>query len=347
MADTMTLNDPQRASLEAQIFEELQRLDDRTLRELRTWLAAPEGQGPSRPGGLTRRQMLMGALLGTAAVATAGVGGTLLTQGQERVQGVAEGAQAVADLSGEVAAWQDRAQALGSQLQEAGDLVNLYERMESVGLDEVVRGGLNAVAALLDRAAQGAASVREGLTAAQNSINQLDEGLAVIDNGLARAEEAVTTLSNLMQALEDRLVEAGQPVRPLTDALGGFFTDLIGRIPFGVGERILGTIERIQAVLGAIPESIQNINEDLIQPLRERFFPKQGDDVQVRLLEPLTGLLFLPAQALLSTLGNLAETWKSALEQPARERLAQRDEIRKEIAALRARQSLPTSPEAP
>lgn len=343
MADSMMMGDAKRASLEVRIMEQLQHLDENTLRDLDAWLNQPSS-GPRR--GLTRRQMLTATLLGGVAIAGAGAGGSMLNRGREMVGGVAETAQTVGDIGDTVAQWQSYAEGLGSQLAGATDLVNLYEQMDRIGLDDVVARGLSVVAALLGRGAQAAATLRDGLTSAKNHINQFDEGLAVIDGGLARAEQTIGTLSLLFQALEDRLKSATEPTRPITDALGGFFTSLLSKIPFGVGDAILETISRIQAVIGAIPESIQNINNDLIHPLRERFFPRDASgDVQVRLLEPLTGFLFRPAELLLATLEELGTTWMNAMEQPAREKIVAREAIRQEISKKRAAlPALPTTP---
>lgn len=351
MANTMMMNDPKRASLEARVFERLQHLDDATLNELDAWLAQPVAEGQPQPQrGMTRRQALVALLLGGAAVAGAGVTGSLvgesgaLTEGAARIAGmndtIDQWRTRAEQMADRVATLEEQASTLGSRLESTQGLVGLYDELDNVGLDDVVRGGLNTVATMLGALAEAAQRLREGLVVAQNNVNQLDEGLAILDRGLENAESVVTRLSGLMQGLEDRLREAGEPIAPLTEALGSFFTGLVSRIPFGVGERILVTIERIQAVIGAVPESIENINRDLIEPLRARFFPREGDDVHVRLIEPLTNLIFTPADRLLTQLATLGETWRSELERPAREKIEAREAIRKQISQYRLEKGL-------
>jgi uncharacterized phage infection (PIP) family protein YhgE len=362
MAESWTMDDPRRARVEARLMERISRLDDSTLKELDAWLsqplrpdeghANPAGAAP-RAGGMTRRQALAAALFGSTAIAGAGVAGGYLGQNSGTVAGAASMTGTISELQGQAAAFRERANETGQRLEEAraslsevqgrlGDaqeVITLFDQLEGVDLDSVVDGGVSAVASAIGRTAQVAQGLREGLARAQNNVAQLDEGFAVLDNGLVRAESAVSTLSGLVQGLEDRLRAAGEPVAPLTDALGSFFTGVLRRIPF-VGQQIVETIERVQAVVGAIPESIENINSDLIEPVRARFFPREGDDVTVRLLDPLMDLIFVPADRLLTNLSNLGETWQSALEAPTKEKLEQRALLREKIEALRTEKDL-------
>lgn len=340
MANLTMMDDRQRASIETRVIEQLQRLDDSTLKELDAWLAKPVVAGQPEVGkskrGMTRRQAITATLLGGAAVAGAGVAGNMLGESGA----LTEGAARIASMNETIDEWQNRANELGNRVDDAMGLITMFDNLDNIGLDDVVNAGLAAVASAIGGAALTAQTLREGLLVARNNLNQLDEGLAVLDNGLVGVENAVSRLSDLMQALEDRLQAAGEPVAPITNALGGFFTRLIGMIPFGVGDQINATIERIQSVISAIPESIENINRDLIEPLRARFFPRQGDDVQVRLLDPLTNLLFTPAEQLLGHLARLAETWQSALQRPAEEKLAARADLRKQIEEYRVSKGL-------
>jgi hypothetical protein len=345
--------------MEVEVIERLRKLDDKTLEDLSEWLAQDDPTtGP--PRGLSRRQLF--AILGGAAILGAGgigVAGNLINNSTDGRSGTTQPpappvAQPVAtavpevqplavnpeleELRGSLSALQgensdlvSQNQGLTNQLDITGGLLELYEQLEAVELDQVVQTGFGFMATAMGSVALGAAGLREGLVVARQRLNDLDQSFAGLDAGLAGVEGVVTNLSTLMQNLEDRLVEAGEPVAPVAQALGGFFTGLLSRIP-GVGERIVEIIERVQAVIGAIPESIENINDDLITPMRQRFFPRDGDDITVRLIDPLTSILFTPAERLLGAIEELGTTWQEELQQPASERLEQRDEIRKQIS---------------
>lgn len=351
MANPMTMSDPRRARLEIQIMERLQALDEATLRDLDAWLAQDDPQ-TGRRGSLTRRQLLA-MVGGAAALGAGGVGATWLLSGSEQAAPVAEPAAAPTlapieptvatapeeEFAARLAALRSENQGLNERLEANSGLISLYEQLEGTGLDRVVEGGMALVATALGRMAQGAAGLREGLALAEQRINELDQSFAGLDQGLARAEGVVTNLSNLMQGLEDRLQAAGEPVAPITEALGNFFKGLIERIP-AVGPRIIEAIERVEEIVSAIPESIENINQDVLRPLRERFFPREGEDVTVRLIDPLTEILFAPAERLLGALEELGQTWQSALQQPVQEKLDKRADIRQRITVYKSEREL-------
>ncbi len=347
MADAMAMNSNARASLEARLMEQLRHADEGTLYQMEALLAPADAPAPSR--GLTRRKVL--ALLGLGGAAAVSVGGAgisaLLVSNSSPEAPAANApfvpvpaaeptaaAPAFPDLRGAVSQLTGQNQALTTELQSATGLMALYQELDELGLDRIVESGLGLVGMALERAGSGAAGLREGLRLAEQRLSELDQSFAGLDTGLARAEQGITGLSNMMQTLEDRLRAAGEPVAPITEALGGFFKGLIERIP-GVGPRIIEAIEHVEAIIGAIPQSIENINSDLIRPLRERFFPQQGDTVQVRLLDPIAAAIVAPADALLGALSDLSSTWQSALQQPAQETLAKRAEVRQKIAAAK------------
>ncbi|HBY98424.1 MAG TPA: hypothetical protein DEP84_31535, partial [Chloroflexi bacterium] len=225
---------------------------------------------------------------------------------------------------------------VGATLERWQGLVALYERLESVDLDSTVSSGLAAVAVALGNVETLTTRVRGGLDRAEANLAEFDQSLAVLDKGLAAAEQAVTRMADAVQALEDHLESAGERVAPLTEAVGGFFKGLISKIPFGVGDRILATLEHVEAVVTTVPEAITSLNTNLIGPLRQRFFPREGDDIRVRLFDPLVAALFDPADKMLAAVTVLAERWQAQLAEPAEQRLKTRAEIRNAITQYKA-----------
>lgn len=344
---TETLTTQRRAVLEARLIERLERLDDAALlraaeiilgpgheprldRKRENPRSAESGAAPSssfhpqaRSGGWTRRQVLAGTVVGGMAVAGAATGAGVLGT----VRGAAD---AVTELQAEASLALERWQGL----------VALYQRLDDIGLDDVVNNGLAAVAGALGNVQALTTRLQSGLERTEASLAALDESLAVLDDALVAAEGAITRLAEAVQALEDHLEAVGERVAPLTEALGGFFKDLVGRIPFGVGDRILATIERVQAVVTTVPETIASLNSRLIEPVRQRFFPREGGTLQVRLFDPLVAALFDPAEKLLAAITTLAERWEAELAGPAQQRIAARAQVREAIARYRAENNL-------
>lgn len=334
------MDNRRRAQLQNRIMENIDLLDDNTMLALEKWLEGSVTDGKETPTtgkkSMTRRKALTGLLLGGAAVAGAGVAGNYI--GESGI--LDESAQRISELNGIVNQWEDHANALGGRLNDATGLINMFDDLEGVGLDDVVSAGMGLVANLLGSAGEMAQQLREGVVVGRNNLNQLDEGFVVLDNVLSSAEAVVTRFSELLQGLEDGLRRAGEPIAPVTDALTGFFADLVGRIPV-VGPQIIEAIDRIKVVVGAIPESVENINRDVIEPLRQTFFPRDaGGNIQVRLLEPLTALIFTPIENLLGSLATLGDTWERQLQQPAQQKLDARAKLRTEIQKYRADKSL-------
>ncbi|HYN87419.1 MAG TPA: hypothetical protein VER55_02755, partial [Ardenticatenaceae bacterium] len=277
---------------------------------------------PPSETGLTRRRLLTRTVVGSVAVAGVGAAGVA-------------GAVRVADST--AAELRERSEAALERFQ---GLVALYERLEGVDLDGIVGNGLAAVAGALGGVQGLAERLQGGLERAGTSLAELDESLAVLDNGLAAAEEAVNRLAAALQALEDRLEAAGERVAPLAEAIGGFFTGLLSRLPFGMGERIAEVLERITAVVTSVPETIASVNDGLIGPLRQRFFPREGDTIHVRLFDPLIGALFDPADRLLAAVSALTEKWQVELAGPAEQHIEARAEIRDAIARYKSENDL-------
>ena len=340
MSNTITIHQGTHNPLMRQVIKKVEQLDEVGLKELEAWLAhapaAEETPLREEKTGMTRRRAIFMTLLGGAALT--GSGATGYVGGQRQAWGTAN--VELATQTEQIEALRQELDALEGRVASQRELIVLYDELDQVELDNTVSSGMQAVVGSIGNTAEHAQRLRDGLLVAKENINQLDQGLAILDEGLVRVEGMITGLSALMQGLEDRLEAAGEPVAPITDALGSLFTNIISYIPFGVGERIQASIDGIQEVIASIPESIASLNDSLITPLRTTFFPRDGDNIQVRLLEPLTNVLFSPAEWTLSGLANLADTWDEELEQPAQEMIKKRATLRQQIARHKEQEEL-------
>src|SRR5687767_8816668 len=167
---TTYLDGPQRAALENRVIEGIDRLDDSTLMALQSWLERPVGGSEQITSGgkgrMTRRQALTGLFLGGAAVAGAGVAGSYL--GESGI--LDESAERISELNGVVDQWQDRANLLGDQLDNAKGLITMFDDLEGIGLDDVVNAGVAAVASVLGNASELAQRLREGVIVGRNNL---------------------------------------------------------------------------------------------------------------------------------------------------------------------------------
>lgn len=307
----------------AALAEKLAGLDESRLAEVEEWLGR-EAAGPLLSGAqpLTRRQLLAGALVGGAGLVVGGLGGGIIgntigdSQGAERARREAEAR--IAKLEG---------------------LVRLYETLEKVGIDAVIATGL----AALDLIWKG---VKAGGEALKQAVGLVDAGLVAIENSLPTLRTAVTLVEGLLSLLEGnlkllqaQLAQVSGTLRPLTDALGGFLNDLIGRIPFGVGDAIIAANKRLIDLVSSLPNALEGM-QNLLTALKNDWLvddPNKG--LKGRLLEPARGLV-KGLSELLDKIGQGNSELDQKLLSPSRAALAERERIRKEISQYRAANAL-------
>ncbi len=300
----------ERARLRREIIARLDSLDEAQLRTLAAQLdLAP---GPERPAGTITRRHFLAGLVGIGAVG-AGAGTTA---------GLLRGAsQAWAEANRRIEVWRG--------------LVALYEEMSAVEVDAVVAQALEELSDLVTALRAQVPRVLDALDQAEAFLQELDQALAAVDQGLAVLERAVDSIANLLAALEDGLAEMGERAGPVGERLGRFFRSLLQYIPLGLGDRLLALVERLQNLLASLPDAVASINTDVIAPLRQRYFPREGETVRVRLADALVARLFAPLRTLLVQTEALLAKWEEVFAGPAAQRLAELEAAREAIAAYR------------
>jgi len=319
----LTLAASDREARVAALVEKLKALDESRLTEVEVWLGGEE-TGPSLPGPrmLTRRQLLTGAIAGGAGLIVGGLGGGIVgnaigdSQGADRARREAEAK--IARLEG---------------------LVRLYETLEKVGIDAVIATGL----AALDLVWKG---IKAGGEALKQAVGLVDAGLVAIENSLPTLRTAVTLVEGLLSLLDGnlkllqaQLAQASGTLRPITDALGGFLNDLVGRIPFGVGDAIIAANKRLVELVSSLPNALEGMR-NLLTSLKNDWLVDDPDKgLKGKLLEPARGLVKSLGE-LLDKIGQGNAELDQKLLSPGRAALAERERIRKEIAQYRAANAL-------
>ncbi len=315
---SLALSPEERTRLRETVLAQLDHLDDATLQALAQQLRRHAEAIPPAPSGTVTRRRFLAGLAGAGLIgASLGGGG-----------GVAYGAaRAWEDANRTIATWRG--------------LVVLYEEADAVALDALVRQALDEVGNLVAALRPLVPRVRTGIERAQTFVGELDQVLVVIDNGLAVLEGVVSRLAGLLASLEGTLAEVGERTGPLGKRVGGFFRALLESLPFGLGDRLLAVLDAIQATLSALPESVAAINTDVIEPLRQRYFPREGETVRVHLTDVLAASLFEPLITLLDHTEQLLVRWEEAFATPAAKRLAELEQARQAIEAYRQTYGLP------
>jgi hypothetical protein len=316
-----------REQLRQRIAERLEGLDDESLlrldaisqyaeeraRPLRLPIGGGSAEAVDVPAGVSRRRFLIGAGAGGLALAGTALGGAFIGSALSSPE-----AEKLKDLV------------------KMRALVALYEELEKAGLDAIVKSSLAAIGGALELAKSAGSFVRAGINAVDTAVGSFERLFPIARHGVAFVEGLVSTLAKQVRDLQQKLADVTGSARPLTDATGKFFSDLLDKIPFGVGANVRDLINNLTALIGAVPTFIDSLNTNLIAPLRSDWF--SDDDtkgLKGNLLEPVRQNLLRPADALVTQITKMADDWQTTLT-PINQVIAQRDEVRKQIVAVQA-----------
>jgi hypothetical protein len=303
--------------LEALDYQTLLKLDELTeqVEADREVLAAEE---------MTRRRFLQGALVGGVAGLAVGAGGSLVTW----ETGTAAGRMA-AEL-----------EAAAEALKLKG-LLALYENLEKIGLDAIVSTGVAAVGLLLKGVESGSLAIKAGLDTVEGLLLDFEGAFPTIRAGIEWTEGVVSAFADRLQALEDAIEGVLEKAQPITEALGSFFNFMLDLLPFGYGDRVRVTLDRIDDIVTTIPEAVEGINAQLLEPLRRNWFSEEeGKGLKVGLIDPIVTGLLDPLEAFLGKLAELVGSWEEKMAGPAQKAIGERDAIREQIALYKAEEGL-------
>jgi len=273
---------------------------------------------------VTRRRFLQGALVGGVAGLAVGAGGSLVAW----ETGTAAGRTA-AEL-----------EATAEALKLKG-LLALYENLEKIGLDAIVSSGVAAVGLLLEGVESGSLAIKASLDTVEGLLLDFEEAFPTIRAGIEWTEGVVSAFADKLQALEDAIERVLEKAQPITKALGSFFDFVLDLLPFGYGDKIRVTLDRIDDIVTSIPEAAEGINAKLLEPLRRDWFSEEeGKGLKAGLIDPIVTGLLDPLEAFLGKLAEMVGGWEEKLAGPVQKAISERDAIREQIARYKAEEGL-------
>lgn len=274
---------------------------------------------------LSRRQFLRGSLAG-GAVGLAVAAGT--------------GAAVWKITDTELLAAQEAADAEIARLR---GLVDLYEKLEKIGLDAILQTGMAAIALPLEAAEQGARALKGGLDLVEKALLSVEEALPTAQESLLWLEGRVSALADGIEKLE---IALGQTLdraanTPLGQAVKDFANLVLDNLPFGLGDKIRAVLDGLATVVTGVDDLLEGINTRLLEPLREKWFPAEEDGgMKETLVNPLVEHILDPLEAHLANLAVLADAWQQKLVAPASQALEERFRVREEIVRYKQEHGL-------
>ena len=270
--------------------------------------------------GMTRRRFLQGALVGGVAGLAMGAGGSLVAW---------EAGTATGRMAAELEA-----------LKLKG-LLALYEHLEKIGLDAIVSTGVAAVGLLLEGVETGSLAIKAGLDTVEGLLLDFERAFPTIRAGIEWTEGVVSAFADKLQALEDAIERVLEKAQPITKAMGSFFDFVLDLLPFGYGDKIRATLDRIDDIVTSIPEAVEGINAKLLEPLRRDWFSEEeGKGLKGGLIDPIVTGLLDPLEAFLGKLAEMVGSWEEKLAGPIQKSISERDAIREQIARYKAKEGL-------
>ena len=229
---------------------------------------------------------------------------------------------------------------LAAEIEKLQGLLALYENLEKIGMDAIISSALAVFKGFLDTLRGGVGLLREGLNAAEGAVNSFHNAFATLHAGLTLAGDAVNNVAALLKNAESWLGQTTSPVKPLIQQVRDFFNDLLSKIPFGVGDNIRKTIDGLVGLVVAIPNMVQDVQTNLLEPLRAGWFSDdRAKNAQGALLDPVTQVLE-PLKKFLADVEQTLAHWESDVATPVQTTLAQRAKVQKQIAAYKQQRGM-------
>lgn len=245
-----------------------------------------------------------------------------------------------ADLKTQLASAQAQLSAANDQLGKFKTLIALYDQLEGIGLDTLVRDGLTAAAAGLTTALGLTGLLKDGVQLAHTLLDNFEKLLPDFHSAMTWLGGRIVNFQLSLYAVEtaaQRTVNSA--LTGLTVVFGGFVSYVLDHLPFNIGGNVRATLTATQDLLVNVEEAAADMSTQVL----DRISKYVGDGPQNwkrTLVTPLRNKTLTPAANLLSALAEADTTFTTALHEPVTAALDRRAQIRAQIAALRAANQL-------
>jgi hypothetical protein len=220
-----------------------------------------------------------------------------------------------------------------AEVEKLKGLVALYEDLDKIGVDAIISSALTVFRGVLEGLRASVGLLRGGVGAAEGAISGFQNTFATLRGALTVAEEAVSNVAALLKNVEDFLGQTTSPLEPLIRQVQQFFDELLGRIPFGVGDSIRRTIDGISGLVIAIPSMVLEVRTTFLEPLRATWFSDDNaKNIRGVLLDPITQKVLEPIKQFLDAVDQTFVQWEGDVAKPVQGALDQRDAVRQQIA---------------
>lgn len=223
------------------------------------------------------------------------------------------------------------------EIRQLKGLISLYEELEKIGIDAIVGAGIAVAEKGLGTVKDGVRLLRDAVDLADAAVVAVEEALPALRSGAALADAFVAQVKRQLAAIQDAVLAATGQLRPAADAVGGLLSELVSRIPFGVGDKILEANRRTSELVAALPGAMDAMGRQLLAPLSADWLSEEeGKGLKGLLLDPLRGNLLKPLRGFLDDVVTFLAGLEGSLITPGKAVLGDRERVRQRISQYKA-----------
>jgi len=260
---------------------------------------------------------------------------TSLTQNAQLASSLSSAQQEAVDVKSQLASAQSELGAAQEQLGKYRLLIGLYDQLDGVSLDGMVRTGLDAMAAMLAGLLAPATLLRDGLALARNLLVSFEAVLPDFEAAMAWLGEQVVRLKVNLWSVETNAQQTiNSGLAGVAAVFGGFAGFVLDHLPFNVGAKVRATLASVQSALAGLADLTDGAADQVLLKI-SKHVDNGPQSWKQRLVTPLRETTLAPADQVLSTIGEARATFTTALDDPARAALDERQALREQIAAFR------------
>jgi hypothetical protein len=263
------------------------------------------------------------------------------TSQNNQLAGAVNAAQQEAnDLKSKLAAAQAALNSANDRLAHSNELINLYNQLEGVGLDNVVSTGLGVLGGALAGLGGPVGLLRDGVDAAHGLLNGFEQTLPDFNTAMAWLGQQVVNIRVALWAVESAAQQAANStLSGVTAVFGGFVGFGLAHLPFNIGANVRKTLTEVQNLLTGVTAMADQAPEQVLLKI-SRYVDDGPQSWKQALIAPLRLNTLTPAGDVLAGVAGASDAFKTSLHDPASAALQQRQALRDQIANFRAAHGL-------
>jgi hypothetical protein len=244
--------------------------------------------------------------------------------------------QQAGDLKAKLAAAQTALKAANDRLTHSQELINLYNQLDGVGLDNVVANGLGILDGALAGVAGPAGLLKNGLDSAHSLLTDFEQVLPNFSGAMAWLGNQVVKIKVALWAVETTAQQAANStLSGVTAVFGGFVGFVLDHLPFNIGANVRKTLSEVQNLLAGVTAMSDQAADQVLLKI-SHYVDDGPQGWKQTLVTPLRTNTLAPAGEVLAAVSGASEAYKTSLNDPAHAALQQRQVLRDQISAFRS-----------